>query len=949
MTTPVPVTVLQSSELDNMAPGSIYEALTQMPMFWANSRPGGGGRLSSGANLNLRGAGINRTLVLLDGRRMVPSNRFGAVDVDVIPESLLSSVETVTGGASASYGADAVAGVVNFILDTDFQGFELRGQAGETVHGDGENYEAAIAFGTPVGRKGHFIASAETYKIDTVEGIDSLRDRGFYQQRAWVTNPDYTPDLANGPALITRNFVASTSWNDTGMIIQPGSSLDRLVFNPDGTVSPLDFSGVGAVNGGCNCQAQSTQTYDGVGANSTVTPGYERTSLFLRYDYDVADNVTVFAQGLFAGNEDRNPVQDGLTLNLVWAPRIYADNAFLPESVRQIMLQPGEAEVVPGSEGVPSVGFSFFGGGNNPRSFGHTRQDNKNELYSGTLGVQVEFESGLFEGWHLDSYVQSGENELSYDIYNGIRVDRVPLAIDAVVDPATGNIVCHVALVDPENFGDCVPINLFGGVDSISDEGMAYILDQKHTIQTTSQDVFEFVMSGKVGDGFGAGPVEGAFGASYRSEKLSQGTPDPTDEYPATRSGVLLSDLGLLPPGQQLIPQHLPDGIPGVRNVPPGYSASAGSSSVAFSSLSEIHGDYSVKEVFGELNVPIYEGSDGVTRFDSNAAVRWADYEGSGGIWAYKLGLSWQVNEAVRLRLTQSRDVRAATLRERFDQTVSAVLIRDPENVDPVTGGPLTVSAIRVSGGNVNVNPEEADSTTFGVVVQPLDSLSMSIDWFLIDIGEAIAQLSPQALVDQCSAGDDSLCQYVYRDQDNMLTRVDDLFINFSNQTIEGVDIEIAYGFGMFDWRLFASRLLENSLQNPGSPKDDLAGEIGSGRFPTGLPETKVTTNLDYSNGPFSAFAQIRYISGGKLNRFFVEGVDIDENDVPSTVYADIGARYRFGSEDQFELFGNVNNIFDQDPRATPSSLGRNGVSEFDPSQYDVLGRRFVIGVNWTL
>ncbi len=143
MNAPTPVTAVAAAELSQMAPGNIVDALSQLPQFFGNigSEQIVGGQNSGGANVNLRGAGVNCTLVLLDGRRVVSSNRFGTVDVNMFPEALLKGIETVTGGASASYGTDAVAGVVNFILDTDFEGVKLHGQGGEMTRGDGGNWK----------------------------------------------------------------------------------------------------------------------------------------------------------------------------------------------------------------------------------------------------------------------------------------------------------------------------------------------------------------------------------------------------------------------------------------------------------------------------------------------------------------------------------------------------------------------------------------------------------------------------------------------------------------------------------------------------------------------------------------------------------------------------------------------------------------------------------------
>ncbi|HEY8519471.1 MAG TPA: TonB-dependent receptor [Gammaproteobacteria bacterium] len=951
MVTPVPVTAVNATELSSMSAGTLYDSLTQLPPFFSNQSPEqvNGGQNSGGSNLNLRGAGVNRTLVLLDGRRVVPSNRFGAVDIAMFPEELLRSVETVTGGASASYGTDAVAGVVNFILDTEFEGLKGHAQMGQTRYGDGDTYEAGFAFGIDVGERGHLIGSIERYEVDAISSFESLEKRDFIRNVARVTNPNFTPDLRNGPRNFVLPYVEPTNWNQTGMINQRGSSLDKLVFHPDGTYGPLDFSGVGAINTGCNCQARPTRSW-GADVDNEVAAGNERTTGFLRYDFEINDNVKFFAQTLFGENEvsDR---RENISFILTWAPRIFADNGYLPQEIRDIMMQPGQASD-PDGVGVPSVGFALFGVNDGRGPLPDARQITKNELFSGTVGFEVDLDTdGFFDGWRLNAYYQYGKNDQSFDTDNGIRVDRIPLALDAVVDPADGRIKCHVAIVDPVNFGDCVPMNIFGGVQHISPEAAAYIVDDyKHAIQHTRQDFLEFLMTGDIWEGFGAGPISGAFGASYRSEELDQRTPDPTDEFPATPSGVLLSDLGLLPPGVRgLIPQHLPNGIPGVRNVPAGFTGDANSSAVTFSSLREFGGGYDVRDVFGELNIPIVADAGWARQFDVTAAARWADYSGSGEIWAGKLGVNWQINDVVRLRVTQSRDVRAATLRERFDQTRGGVNVEDPANPNPVTGAPTPISTASFSGGNPNVNPEKADTSTAGIVFQParVNNLSLSLDWYRIDINDAIAQPPAQDVVNGCFEGDTELCQYVHRDPiTNLITRVDNLFINFQRQLIEGVDLEASYALGPFNLRLFATRLIENSIHNPGAPVDDRAGDIGSpgGSLGTGFPELKVTAAVSWARGPFSLFVQERYIDGGMLDRRLVEGVDIDDNTIPSTYYTDMALRYRFGNDDAWEVFANINNVFDQEPRPTAQILGRAGVTEFNEALYDTLGRRYVIG-----
>ena len=160
-----------------------------------------------------------------------------------------------------------------------------------------------------------------------------------------------------------------------------------------------------------------------------------------------------------------------------------------------------------------------------------------------------------------------------------------------------------------------------------------------------------------------------------------------------------------------------------------------------------------------------------------------------------------------------------------------------------------------------------------------------------------------------------------------------------SRQLIEGTDLEVGYSFGNFNLRGFVTRLMENSVQSPGGPVDDRAGDIGGAN--AGLPDTKLTANLTWSNGPISLFVQERYIGGGKLDRTLIEGPrtqvlplgitsTIDDNSIDSIYYTDLGVRFTFGQNDEWELFGNVNNLFDEEPLATAQILGRAGVNEFN-------------------
>ena len=980
METPTPVTTMEAAELAAMAPGNLIDGLAQMPQFYANLTPDGvnGGQNSGGSNVNLRGAGTNRTLTLLNGKRIVPSNRFGTVDVGLFPEDLLRSVETVTGGASASYGTDAVAGVVNFILDTNYVGLKTHAQAGINELGDGSTWETGAAFGYEFDSGLHILGSIAAFDVAPIRSFESLTDRDYIMNRARITNPD-----ANGPTEIIRPYVRPTNFSNTGVIIDTGKpALNRLEFQRDGSVAPLGFNGVGAMNNGCLCYSDVANGY-GVNSDPDLNSSYKRVNGFLFADYDLGADTNVFMQGLWAQNE-ANDRRESISLLSGWQGRIYAENAFLRPEVSQLIRDNGR----------DNVGYGFFALNVDDTPLGESAQITENEMYSLTTGITHDFTGGILDGWNLDAYYQYGKNVQDFVTINGVRVDRMPIALDAVADPVTGQPICRVNLpqfTTPASqggngglFADCRPINTFGGVQNISQAAADWIMDRDNKIarQWTHQDFFEVVLNGEIFGGFGAGPVDAAFGASYRKEQFDQRTLNPSDEYPALVDGRLMSDVGLMPAGVRGLLTDTAGGPAGVRFVPAGYLGDANSSSVLFSSLRAFGGSYHVKEAFSEFNIPLLNGARFAETLETSLAARWADYEGSGDIWAWKMGLNWTINSEWRVRATSSRDVRAATLRERYDQTRGGINVRNPWDNDNV------VSAASLSGGNPNVSPEEADTITAGVVYQPewLDGFSASLDMYDIDVSQALAQLTAQNIVDSCRNGDVSLCQYVItpagpvtnptQNGFRQIDRVEAVFINLANQRMSGMDMELRYRTDVswignnsesLNWRFLASWLEENSVKNPGGIRDDRVGQIGA----FGFAEYKVTSSVTYNYGPYSAFLQGRWIDGGVLDRTRLESATaipasarpansnlalctggstictIDDNSVPSITYWDLRLSGNFLADEKLEVYANVNNLFDKAPIVTPGTVGRTGIGTGISGLYDILGRRYTVGVNY--
>lgn len=964
--TPTPVTAVSGAQLQTMNPGELVNSLSQLPQFYndlSTQQAVGGSVAAGGSNVNLRGLEAQRTLVLLDGHRLGPSNKFGTVDIGVIPETLVQSVEAVTGGASAAYGADAVAGVVNFRLDKTFSGIKYSVQGGTTTYRDDNNYKASFAYGTDVGGKGHLIVSAENYHKDGAWGVKALQDRSdIFQLRARVTNPD-----PNGPTYITLPNVQPTNYTAGGILLGPAldstghgvalpASLDHLTFVPDGSgrTQQLAFSGIGKLSGGCNCQAMPSLDY-GVDAGDAVDAPADRYSGFVHYDYNVNDRNSFYVESLLANTEDTNHWQTAALLG-PWVGRVFADNPFLPGSVRQTMQD----------NGIASIGFGIFTPNTPGNPFEGGELIAKNRYGQFTGGFTHDMPDGfLAGGWSLDGYVQYAQNRQETVVPGGMRTDRLFLAMD-VVNDATGQPVCSVTLANPGIFDQCVPINLFGGTDAVTPAAARYVTDDgKIARGRTTEDDSEITLRGSLTHGSGVlGPISAAFGLSWREEQLDVRTVDPCDEFPCTVNGVRLSDLGLMSPDLRGVlaganpdgsRNSNPNGIPGLRYVPPGFAGDSNSSTVLFSSQRAVAGGYNVREAFFEFGIPLLENG----KLNLDEAARSASYTGSGNTVAWKSGISYQVTSTLRLRATSSQDVRAPTLQERFESQRGGVNVNDPAQ----PGNPV-ISTASFSGGNPDVGLEQARTTVFGIVYQPVEKFSLTLDSYDVNLSDAIGQLRAQDIVNSCwnSVNHDSssLCQYVHRDAPlpgqtyGEINRVDALYINLSNERVKGFDAElnlsgIDVGSGTLSWRLLGSRLNENSVTTPGTPKDERAGDVGFG-----LPKNKVTTSFTYAHGPYSIFLQARYIGGGTGARAFVQSdvaipdvQTIDNNTVDSVTYTDLSFNFSGGESGStpWQFFLTANNLFNTVPPATYPGLGRAGVPGPSSVLYDTIGRRFTAGV----
>jgi iron complex outermembrane receptor protein len=501
---PTPLTVLGSEDIANSAPANLADYVNDIPSLVGSVTPASSNlNISAGTAgvnaLNLRAMGTARTLVLLDGQRSVGSTLGGLVDINTFPQGLVKSVEIVTGGASAAYGSDAVSGVVNFILDKEYEGLKGSAEYGITKYGDAPSYRGTLTAGSSFADgRGHVLLNGE---ISVKDGLHSVPRKWNKSGTYLINNPAYVAGNGQPERLVASGVGLSTA--TPGGIIT-NTIFKGTVFGQGGAVGQFNYGTVRdawAVGG----DWQSTQ----VNSYQSLDPEENRKSLFGRLSYELSDHFSVFAQASYA--KSKNLGQLGVQLNQANVT-IKATNAFLPQQLRDQMADAGVTQFTLGTSNA---------------DLPIRKNDTQRELQRYVVGANGDFPLfGSTARW--DIYYQKGTSrtrEMARDITN---TARLALAQDAVFAPsgnalgvAAGTIVCASSLTSPNN--GCVPFNRMGiGVNSQA--ALDYILGNPFRRQKFEQDVVAGNLSF---DAFNlpAGAVSVAMGAEHRREKVS-GTVD---------------------------------------------------------------------------------------------------------------------------------------------------------------------------------------------------------------------------------------------------------------------------------------------------------------------------------------------------------------------------------------------------------------------------------------
>jgi len=907
---PSPVVVVSEAAIRSAGNVTIEETLNELPQLASDNTSsvnsgGGSGILTA----DLRGLNPERTLVLVNGRRFTPADSRGLTDLSSIPDALVDRVEIITGGASAVYGSDAIAGAVNFILKDNFEGMEAGYYFGETDKGDATTHKWDLTVG------GNF---ADGRGNAVVSG--SYTDRGniFFADRDYsaISLFESAGGLVPGGS---GNIPGTALFLNTASL----AALNGLSFDPStacpGTVGGIRFGEGGEVLPFCDPEDR----YNFAPDNYLLRP-LERVQFSSIAHFDVNDLVTAYSELYYMDN--RNEWQQAPNAGILQtsgAPRgsylipDYATNPVLFDPVRQFLIDnpatfdpdgDGTAEIISGSRRSTETG---------PRNYKYDRTS-----YSATAGLRGDFEAGG-STWLWDSFFQFQRSKTDEDIAGQLSSLRLALGSDVIIDPDTGEAVCRNAFVG------CVPVN-FLGIGAVTSEAAAFISPNHGVTNVLQRTVYGASITGDLFE-LPAGALAVAVGVEHRAEEY--------DFRPDTAAqGGEFGD-----------PQ------------PP------------------IFGELDLTEFYVEARVPLLQGAPMAEYLGLELAARTSDYSTVGNVFTWKAGGEWAPIDWIRFRGAYNVAIRAPNLDELFaTQTIGFAAGDDPcdQDFNPSaavkalcveqgilpseidTFDQLNVGFGTQSGGNPNLGEEESDTWTVGAVISPpfAQGLNLTVDYYNIEIENAIDQLSAQQVVNSCFRQLDNsseTCQAINRFSNGQIDFVSATLKNIASLKASGLDFQADYSFDLpnsmafigdsaqMNLQFIASWALENeNVSEPGEPGLDCLGHFGgacSGFNVFMQPDAKYVFNSAYMSGDFTGRFQARHIPGLTL----VEGATNVVPSVSAKTYLDLNVDYVFN--DSLTLFLGVDNIADTEPPIVGFSLA--GDANVDISLYDVLGRRYFAGV----
>lgn len=895
-----PIAVVGSEEFRLRGAVNVENVLNALPQVTgstsgADNNPGGGI-----ATVNLRNLGTQRTLVLVDGRRYVSYDTNQVVDLNTIPSALIERVDVVTGGRSAVYGSDAVAGVVNFIMKKDFSGVELNGTYGLSSRGDGAYYDVnATIGGNFADDRGNFVTHVGYLKRDSL--FAGARD---FSRRALVDNNDGTA------------FFGGSGSVPQGRVTIGGTNYD---FSPDGSLTPY---------------VSATDAYNFAPVNYLQVP-QERFTAYTRASYEISEAFKPYIEGQFINNRVANelaptpignstPIGTGASASSLGRIRLQVRSPFFSPSAQTILAAADAAET--GAGAAPNDGYAFSDNfGFRTSGIGPRNQLDERNAYRAVIGMQGD----IGGGWNYDGYYmyartkntqrQTGNVNLANFLGAVTTAFRAPDGTLSATPVAGGTLVC--ANGNPS----CVPANLFG-LGNLTPEQASYLALGASNIEEYQTQVASVAVTNSNLFDLGAGGVGVAFGAEWRKES---GRTDPDQNLAS--GNVAGFNPGAPTGGNYNVTEFFAEvNVPLLADRPFAHRLEL-NGAARYSNYSN-----AVENVFTWAAGAIYEPVRGVgIRGQYQRAIR--------GPSVYELFLGQTVSfDGAEDPCATAAAIAVGGLRDRcLANGVPVGRLGDDALADSNIVNPPTTIA-----GNPSLREETAKTWTVGAVISNIiPRFSATIDYYNITIDGYISRLGQSNLFQACyEQGLSAYCSAFQRNAGGEVERITDTNLNSGGLKTDGIDVSLNYSLplGLADNASLGLNFYGSYLRSydftpiVGVPiVNECAGRFGTDcGQPT--PEWKHTARATLDLGDFAASVAWRYI-----------GPALDDNDdetfllerAPAQSYFDLALRGEMA--DNFTLTLGVNNLFDKEPPLSASAQnGGNGEqSNTYPNVYDVLGR----------
>jgi len=907
---PTPVTVVGAEQILAQAPANLADFVnSSLPsVIGSETSNNSSGSLSNGLAginaLNLRSLGVNRTLILLDGHRTPASAATGDTDINTIPQQLVKRVDVVTGGASADYGSDAVGGVVNFILDTEFTGFKSSFEYGETDAGLQPSYKVNGTYGMDFdGGKGHVLVSGEWVQTAPTpkDYNPSWNKSGFFR----VQNPTYT--ATNGqPFYLIRSGIGASQVSPGGLIVS--GPLQGTYFGKNAVVNQLSY---GAITGPWMIGGDTAVTQDNYGGTNSLAAGENRQSMYARGSYYVTPDIEVWAEGSISRYKgfsiyQQPPQVGGIT--------IQRDNAFLPASVVSRMTTAG---VTSFTEGSTNSGFPESGSLNGREAWRFAGGAN------GTFNFLTDWKWDIFGqvGW-----VNTREQETQ--VWNNARL---ALAQDAVTVTtanrgtsglALGSIACRSTLTAPAN--GCMPLSRIGVNGGVQDpaafqQGLNYVLGTPYRTQRLSEQVYGFNVSGNPIENW-AGPISIAFGAEWRLESINGFVP------PQYNSGWLF--------GNYLVNK----------------------------------GHYSVAETYLETVVPLMTGLDfnGAYRYTAYSTSGGVSTWKTGLTYSPIDDIKFRVTYSHDIRAPNLNELFAAGTARTNTVAVNNTSITFVQN--QTGNPNLSPEAANSLGLGTVITPTMIPGLALSVdyynitIAHAIGSITAQNTADLCFVNGF------QPYCSNIAYNNGTTATPTYNPGAGGISTILLVPFNFSKQKSEGIDFDVTYQVPLeeMDWfgkipgdltvHALATHYMRNFTNDGVNAPTDVAG-VNSG---TGTPSWVYRLSGTYHTDPWTFYVLGRGISAGKYSNEYIVCATTcptstlahrtaNFNHIDGNFYLDTSVSYdfdSFGADSQ--IFLSVKNLFNTDPALVASGPDGNNIPAYPQTNrnlFDYLGRTYRIGL----